>query len=119
MTDAKSAISQLEELKKLGVSISIDDFGTGHSSLAYLEIFPIDLLKIDRAFVSRLTEGTTMVQAVASLGHALGMEVAAEGIETPEQLAQLREMKVRWGQGYLISKPVPAEQAETLLQILI
>lgn len=119
MTDAKSAISQLQELKKLGVSISIDDFGTGHSSLAYLEFFPIDLLKIDRAFVSRLAEGTTLVQAVASLGHALGMEVAAEGIENHEQLAQLRALKVRWGQGYLISKPVPAEQAETLLQTVI
>lgn len=119
MTDAKSAISQLQELKKLGVSISIDDFGTGHSSLAYLEFFPIDLLKIDRAFVSRLAEGTTLVQAVASLGHALGMEVAAEGIENQEQLAQLRALKVRWGQGYLISKPVPAEQAEVMLHLVI
>ncbi|HEX9996608.1 MAG TPA: EAL domain-containing protein [Abditibacterium sp.] len=117
MTDAKSAIAQLKELKKLGVSISIDDFGTGHSSLAYLEFFPIDLLKIDRAFVARLAEGTTLVRAIASLGHALGMEVAAEGIETSEQMTQLRAMGIRWGQGFLISRPVPAPQAEKLMSL--
>ena len=117
MTDAKSAIAQLQELKKLGVSISIDDFGTGYSSLAYLEFFPIDLLKIDRAFVARLAEGTTLVRAIASLGHALGMEVAAEGIETPAQLAQLRDLGIRWGQGFLISRPVPPLQAEKLLHM--
>ncbi|PQV64911.1 PAS domain S-box-containing protein/diguanylate cyclase (GGDEF) domain-containing protein [Abditibacterium utsteinense] len=118
MTDAKAAISQLSELKKLGVHISIDDFGTGYSSLAYLEFFPIDLLKIDRAFVSRLAEGTVLVRAIASLGHAMKMEIAAEGIENKEQLAQLREMGVEWGQGFLISKPVPAPDAEKLLGLM-
>ncbi len=115
MTDAKAAITQLAELKKLGVHISIDDFGTGYSSLAYLEFFPIDLLKIDRAFVSRMSEGTVLVSAIASLAHAMKMDVAAEGIETLPQLAQLREMGVDWGQGYLISRPIPAHEAEKLL----
>ena len=115
MTDAKSAILQLEELKKLGVGLSIDDFGTGYSSLAYLEFFPIDGLKIDRTFVKRLDEGTAIVRAITSLGRALDVEVTAEGIETPTQLAQVRELGCHWAQGFLFSKPLPAREAEKLL----
>lgn len=119
MTDARGAVAQLEAIKKLGVRVSIDDFGTGYSSLAYLELFPIDLLKIDRTFVARLESGSALVSAIASLGQALGIEVAAEGIETAGQLARLREMGVRWGQGFLISRPVPAADAEVLLSLAI
>ena len=115
MGDTKAATRQLEDLKKLGVGISIDDFGTGYSSLAYLEWFPLDLLKIDRAFVARLETSETLVRAVTSLGHALGLEIAAEGIETDAQLEAVRGFGCRWGQGFLFSRPVPASEAGALL----
>ncbi len=115
MTDAHGATRQLEALKRTGVGISIDDFGTGYSSLAYLEIFPLDLLKIDRAFVARMEKSQTLVRAVTSLGHALGLQIAAEGIETKSQLDTIRELGVHWGQGFFFSRPVPACDAEALL----
>ncbi len=116
MSDPKSAARQLELLKKLGVGISIDDFGTGYSSLAYLEWFPIDLLKIDRAFVARLESSETLVRAVTSLGHALGLQIAAEGIENNAQLDAIRGFGCRWGQGFLFSRPVPASEAVAFLK---
>ncbi len=115
MGDTKAATRQLEDLKKLGVGISIDDFGTGYCSLAYLEWFPLDLLKIDRAFVARLETSETLVRAVTSLGHALGLEIAAEGIENLAQLKAVRDFGCRWGQGFLFSRPVPACEAGGLL----
>ncbi|RYX86713.1 EAL domain-containing protein [bacterium] len=116
MHDAKSTTRQLEELKQLGIGISVDDFGTGYSSLAYLEMFPLDLLKIDRAFVARMERSETLVRAVTSLGQALGMEIAAEGIESRAQLDSIRSLGVRWAQGFLFSEPLPAKEAGNWLQ---
>lgn len=116
MSDPDNATHQLESLKKLGVGIAVDDFGTGYSSLAYLEIFPFDLLKIDRAFVARMDKSQTLVKAVAGLGQALGLEIAAEGIESQTQLEMLQSFGVGWAQGFLFSRPVQASQAEIFLQ---
>ena len=115
MRDAHSATRQLHELKTLGVKLAIDDFGTGYSSLAYIERFPLDMLKIDRAFVARLGEGSSLVRAVTSLGQALGLEVVAEGIETLAQFEAVRALGCRWGQGFLFSRPLPAAEAEVFM----
>jgi diguanylate cyclase (GGDEF)-like protein len=109
----------LDELRDLGVRISMDDFGTGYSSLAYLQKFPFDKIKIDRSFVNDLsgrTEALAIVRAITSLGSSLGMRTTAEGVETEEQLKKLTEEGCTEVQGYLFSKPVPAAQAALLLQ---
>jgi diguanylate cyclase (GGDEF)-like protein/PAS domain S-box-containing protein len=112
------ALQTMASLRELGVSFSIDDFGTGYSSLAYLASLPIESLKIDRRFVMGLhqaAKNVEIVRAVLNLGQSLGHRVVAEGIETAEQLATLRELGVPYGQGYLLSRPLPAEQAQALL----
>jgi EAL domain-containing protein (putative c-di-GMP-specific phosphodiesterase class I) len=109
----------LRTLKNLGVLLAIDDFGTGYSSLSYLRRFPVDTLKIDQSFVAGLkgkTEDLAIVQAVAGLANALGMDTTAEGIETPGQRRLLERLRCDRGQGYYFSRPVPAEQMEALLQ---
>jgi PAS domain S-box-containing protein len=113
MIDADRSVAVLSELKALGVRLSIDDFGTGYSSLCRLQRFPVDILKIDRAFVSRMDQ--EIVRIVVVLAHNLGMKVVAEGIETQEQLAMLRDMGCEMGQGYLFSKPADASSVEQLL----
>jgi len=103
--------SMLQALRDLGVHILLDDFGTGYSSLAYLEKFPIDALKIDRSFVARLEEGEergAVLQAIFAMASALGLEAIAEGVDTAEQLRQLRELGCRWVQGFVIARPLPA-----------
>ena len=118
MENAESAIAMLVRLKALGVQLSIDDFGTGYSSLSYLHRFPIDTLKIDRSFVNLMNEGaenSEIVRTIRTLAGNMGMEVVAEGIETLGQLNQLMELKCEYGQGYLFSKPLETEAAETLL----
>ena len=120
MEDAQSSVGTLEALKALGVKLAIDDFGTGYSSLSYLKRFPADYLKIDRSFVDGLGQDdndTVLVSGMSGLAHALGLEVIAEGVETVEQLAKLREIGCDLAQGYFISRPVPANQASTLLGI--
>jgi diguanylate cyclase (GGDEF)-like protein len=117
----KSNIRILDELRNLGVRISMDDFGTGYSSLAYLQKFPFDRIKIDRSFVNDLperAEALAIVRAVTSLGSSLGMKTTAEGVETEDQLEKLKEEGCTEVQGYLFSKPVPAAQAALLLQNL-
>ena len=102
--------STLQALRDLGVHILLDDFGTGYSSLAYLEKFPIDALKIDRSFVARLEEGKergAVLQAIFAMASALGLEAIAEGVETAEQLRQLRDLGCRWVQGYVVARPMP------------
>lgn len=109
----------LSQLKALGILLYLDDFGTGYSSLSHLHCFPIDTLKIDRCFVNRMTDndqGLEIVQAIAQMAHALGMDVVAEGVETPSQLCQLVELKCKYGQGYLFSQPLDAEGATVLLE---
>jgi diguanylate cyclase (GGDEF)-like protein/PAS domain S-box-containing protein len=118
MEDAQSTISTLRELKDLGVGLMIDDFGTGYSSLSYLKRFPIDFLKIDRSFVERLTkdpEDAVIVSGIITLAHTLGMQVIAEGVESAEQLAQLRGLGCDLAQGNYFSEPLVAEAASALL----
>lgn len=118
MTDVERAIAVLRGLKTLGVYIAIDDFGTGYSSLSYLKRFPIDVLKIDQSFVRDITEDAddaAIVSSIISLAHSLRLDVVAEGVETAEQLAYLREHDCDQVQGYYFSKPLPANQLQTLL----
>ncbi|MEK8052321.1 EAL domain-containing protein [Ideonella sp. DXS22W] len=117
-----AALQVMAQLREIGVGLSVDDFGTGYSSLAYLSTLPITSLKIDRSFVQRLNadardaKDAEVVRAVITLGNALGKTVIAEGIETPEQLAQLRLMGCQFGQGYLLARPLTPEMAGALAQ---
>ena len=109
-------IEVLGTLKALGLRISIDDFGTGHSSLSYLHRFPIDALKIDRSFVSAMTmEQSNIIQAIVALAQALRLEVIAEGIETLDQLSRLSQLGSDGGQGYLFAAALTAPNAESVL----
>jgi EAL domain-containing protein (putative c-di-GMP-specific phosphodiesterase class I) len=118
MGDAEHAMSVLSNLKNIGTLLSIDDFGTGYSSLAYLKRFPVDFLKLDKAFVEGLAsdaQDTAIVRAVIDLAEALDLEVVAEGVETAEQLAALRGMRCGLAQGYYFSRPVVPETVGELL----
>jgi diguanylate cyclase (GGDEF)-like protein len=118
MNRLEAALQTMGRLRALGVGFSIDDFGTGYSSLSYLSTLPIDSLKIDRSFVMGLhdaPQNVEIVRAVLHLAQSLGRRVVAEGLETAEQLATLRQLGVGYGQGYLLSRPLPAEQAQALL----
>lgn len=118
MDHADTTIATLRQLSDMGIRLCIDDFGIGFSSLRYLHRFPIHILKIDRAFVSTLRENAesrAITQSIVSLSHTLGKEVVAEGIETTDQLAALRELKCEYGQGYLFSRPVDSTTATALL----
>jgi EAL domain-containing protein (putative c-di-GMP-specific phosphodiesterase class I) len=109
MAGAETTIEILGKLKSLGVQLAIDDFGTGFSSLAYLKRFPVDLLKIDKSFVDGVAQrghDTRIVEAIISLGHALGLQVIAEGVETPDQLIELRALGSELGQGYFFGRPL-------------
>lgn len=113
MQDVETSIATLQRLRALGATISIDDFGSGYSSLAYLNRLPATLLKLDGALISKLGSGggrgdTALVTKVVELAHALGMAVVAEGVETPSQLAAVRAAGCDYAQGYLISRPAPA-----------
>jgi diguanylate cyclase (GGDEF)-like protein len=120
MADEESAAGALSRLTSLGVRLHVDDFGTGYSSLARLHEYPVDALKVDRSFVRRMSheatgENAEIVETIITLARQLGMDVVSEGIETPDQLDRLREAGCDYGQGYLFSRPVPAEAAESLL----
>ncbi len=118
MRDMLQAIEGLNQLRDLDVQIHMDDFGTGYSSLSYLQQLPLDALKIDRSFITRMIHdprGLAVVQAMISMASAMNLHVVAEGIEQPEQLQHLRAMNCHFGQGYLFSKPVDADRATGLL----
>jgi EAL domain-containing protein (putative c-di-GMP-specific phosphodiesterase class I) len=118
MENIETATHTLEQLRALGVELSIDDFGTGYSSLSYLQRFPVSTLKIDRSFVSRMTEsdGTAeIVRTIMKLAQNLGMDVVAEGVETEGQRARLRDFECEFGQGYFFSRPMDVGDAEALL----
>ncbi len=120
MADAGRSSVVLSELKALGVCLDIDDFGTGYSSLSRLQAFPVDALKIDRAFISRIDtdpETHEIVRIIVMLAHGLRLKVVAEGVETPRQAEMLKEIGCEMAQGYLYSKPAPAETIEQLLRI--
>jgi diguanylate cyclase (GGDEF)-like protein/PAS domain S-box-containing protein len=118
MENTESAMDTLLQLKSMGVQLSVDDFGTGYSSLGYLYRFPMDVLKIDRSFISRVdTDGEKLelVRTIITLAWNLGMDVIAEGVETTKQLAQLKMLKCEYGQGYLFSKPMSAADTDIFL----
>ncbi len=119
MTHAETAIKTLGELDAMGVSLSIDDFGTGYSSLSYLNRLPIRTLKIDRSFICNMTHNpkdATIVAAITSLGHSLQLNVVAEGVETNAQLQFLQSIRCDEMQGYVFSKPLPAEDLIAFLR---
>ncbi len=118
MDDVETSIEILLQLKALNLKLGIDDFGTGYSSLSYLHRFPIDILKVDRSFVMEMEspDGTAeLVRIIIALGHSLGMNVVAEGIETESQSEHLQALQCEYGQGYLFAKPLPAQDAYNLL----
>ena len=107
----------LETLKRMGSTIAIDDFGTGYSSLSHIKRFPVDLLKIDRAFVRDIDadpDDKALVTAIISMAHSLGIRTIAEGVETSAQLQVLRDLGCDMVQGYLFAKPMPPEEEERL-----
>jgi diguanylate cyclase (GGDEF)-like protein len=119
MHDMAGTITRLRELKGLGLRLAIDDFGTGYSSLGYLRRFPVDVLKIDRAFVDGVTEGTeqsAVARAIIGLSNALHLTTIAEGIETGGQLDALRALGCELGQGYYFARPMPASEFDVLLR---
>jgi EAL domain-containing protein (putative c-di-GMP-specific phosphodiesterase class I) len=119
MENAEVARNMLSQLCALGVQLSIDDFGTGYSSLSYLHKFPVTALKIDRSFIGRMGqngENCEVVKTINTLAHNLGMSVVAEGIETEDQLLQLKAMGCDHGQGYIYSRPLMAEAAKLFVQ---
>ncbi len=120
MEDADETIRLVHRLKDLGLHLVIDDFGTGYSSLSYLQRLPIDTLKVDRSFVSRIQSqpdgNRNIVEAIISLAHRLKMMVVAEGVETEEQFAILLEMNCQFGQGYLFSKPLSKPVIDELIE---
>src|SRR5665213_1016382 len=118
MKDAESTVSRLVQLKQIGVKIAIDDFGTGYSSLSYLRQFPVDVLKIDRSFISSMDgseDSLALIRTMVELGRALGLTTLAEGIEEEHQLACLRENNCQTGQGFMFSKPVEPGMVEALM----
>ena len=121
MEDARRASEVFSQLKELGVRLSIDDFGTGYSSLSRLQQFPVDTLKIDRSFVSKMDsdkETLEIVRIIVMLAHSLGLKVVAEGTETAAQVEQLRDLNCEFAQGYFFARPADHESVQTLLEEL-
>ena len=118
MQSPENSVRTLYDLKKLGIRISLDDFGTGHSSLSYLKRFPIDTLKIDQSFVRDIThdpDTAAIVSAIIAMAHSLRLKVVAEGVEFTEQSAFLKRYGCDQMQGYLLKAPVPAERFPEVL----
>lgn len=118
MKDIDFTIQVLNYLKEMGIKISLDDFGTGYSSLNYLKCLPINNLKIDRSFVKDITTKSNeaaIAKSVIEFAHKMGLSVAAEGVETKEQLEFLKEHKCDIVQGYYFSKPLPSKEVEELI----
>lgn len=122
MQDVKATVEKLNQLKALGVSLVIDDFGTGYSSLSYLQRFPIDMLKIDRSFISgmeKTRDNLEIIRTIVSLARNLGLGVVAEGVEADTQLQTLRDMDCDEAQGFMFSRPVAPEDAKGLILLLL
>jgi len=112
MNDSGETLSTLRAIRAMGVRLAIDDFGTGYSSLSYLHRFPVDVLKIDRSFIERLTHAgdAALVSTIVRLGHAMDLETVAEGIERPDEMLMLRRQGCTTGQGFFFSRPLPAAE---------
>jgi diguanylate cyclase (GGDEF)-like protein/PAS domain S-box-containing protein len=118
MRDADESLLRLEQLRKLGLSLAIDDFGTGYSSLSYLKRFPIDVLKIDKSFVDGITRGaeeSALVKAIVQIGRTLRLRTVAEGIESADQVSELRRIGCDAGQGFYFSRPVAPHEITAML----
>ena len=118
MADPSAAIEMLQQIKSLGIRLAIDDFGTGYSSLSYLHRFPLDTLKIDRSFISGMGddgEGMEIARTILPMANNLRLDVVAEGVETLQQVALLKKLRCKYGQGYYFSKPLSAEGTAALL----
>jgi Amt family ammonium transporter len=118
MRDSRESAVRLQALKDLGIRLAIDDFGTGYSSLAYLQQFPVDILKIDRTFIMGSASdraSSALVHALIELGAALGLRTVAEGIETSDQLSRLQEEGCDAGQGFYFSRPLESADAGQFL----
>src|SRR5262249_2494399 len=116
----EESLAVLRELKALGVSIVLDDFGIGYSSMRYLQMFPFDKIKIDRSFIQSMTDhadSAAIVCAITGLGRTLDIDTTAEGVETAEQLSVLRSAGCQFAQGYLFSRPVPLSELTFEVQI--
>jgi diguanylate cyclase (GGDEF)-like protein/PAS domain S-box-containing protein len=117
MDHGQVTVNTLNKLRDIGIQVCLDDFGTGYSSLSYLPTFPVDVLKIDRSFIDRITAGgeqAKIIETILLLGKSLNIEVIAEGIETDDQLAHLKAIQCHHGQGFLFSKPVDSKTVEKL-----
>ena len=118
MENAESVVGKLSQLRSLGVQVHVDDFGTGYSSLSYLQRLPVDTLKIDRTFISQMGNhngSTKIVDTIITLGRNLGLSVAAEGVETAEQAAELKALDCEYGQGFFYYRPLEGSAVEALL----
>jgi EAL domain-containing protein (putative c-di-GMP-specific phosphodiesterase class I) len=119
MSDSTAAIALLSQFKSLGVRLAIDDFGTGYSSLSYLHRFPLDTLKIDRSFINAMGTGSKedsmIARTIMPLAQHLGLDVVAEGVETIEQATLLKELRCKYAQGFLFSRPINAEDVQRML----
>jgi diguanylate cyclase (GGDEF)-like protein/PAS domain S-box-containing protein len=120
LRDLDATIRNLQALKSLGLSIAVDDFGTGFSSFSHLEQLPIDILKVDRSFVANITasEGRSLVPAIVQLAHTLGLTAIAEGVESPDQVLPLRDLRCKLAQGFHLGMPLDATETEGLLRSL-
>ena len=120
MEETPATAETLLALQRLGVRLMLDDFGTGYSSLGYLRRYPLDVIKIDRAFVDDLggdgLGDAAIIQAIIGMAKALGMRVVPEGVETEGQLKRLVELGCDYAQGFFLSRPLPADQLESLLR---
>jgi EAL domain-containing protein (putative c-di-GMP-specific phosphodiesterase class I) len=119
MHDRDISLARLLDLKFLGVRLAIDDFGTGYSSLAYLQRFPLDVLKVDKAFVDGVAQGpeeAALAAAIVRLGHSLHLRTVAEGVETADQVRHLRRLRCEEAQGYLFAKPLTADKIVECLE---
>jgi Amt family ammonium transporter len=122
MRNLDATIRNLESLKSLGLSIAVDDFGTGFSSFSHLEQLPIDILKVDRSFVANITElngRPSLAPAIVQLAHTLGLTAIAEGVESPDQVRPLRDLQCTLAQGYHLGMPLDAGDTEGLLRSLV
>jgi diguanylate cyclase (GGDEF)-like protein/PAS domain S-box-containing protein len=118
LDNSPDSMAVLQGLKAMGLRFSIDDFGTGYSSMSYLTSFPFDVLKVDRSFINKVNSSprdAALTQAIVAMAHALGLEVVAEGVETVQQLAFVRDAACKFAQGYLFSRPVPAQDFAEIL----